>query len=173
MFLELAATVFAGVATAGVIMLVNRLTGGRLPRWLMLAGAAVAMISMTIFMEYSWFKRTTASLPPGVEVAQQIEKKSLYRPWTYLVPYVDRFVAVDTTSLKRHPKVPDQRMGELYFFGRWAALQRTPVLVDCAGLRRATLIDGMEFDEHGQVVDAPWINVDASDRVVAAVCGVA
>lgn len=172
MFLELIATVFAGIAMAGVVMLATRLTGGKLPKWLTLAGAAGAMISMTIFMEYSWYGRTTESLPDGVEVAHVIENRSLYRPWTYLVPYVERFVAVDTTSLQRHPDIADQRMAELYFFGRWSALQRAPVLVDCTGFRRATLIDGMMFDASGEVSDAPWILVGENDPVLVAVCGV-
>ena len=33
MFLELIGTIFAGFAIAGVVMLVNRTTGGRLPRF--------------------------------------------------------------------------------------------------------------------------------------------
>ena len=33
MFVELIAAFVAGIAAAGVVMLVNRLLGGRLPRW--------------------------------------------------------------------------------------------------------------------------------------------
>lgn len=172
MFLELMATVFAGIAVAGVVMALNKISGGRLPRWAAPVGAGLGMIALTISMEYTWYGRTAASLPEGVEIAETIENQSFYRPWTYLAPYVERFVAVDTTSLKRHTNVPDQRMMDVYFFGRWAAVRRTPVLVDCVGQRRAALIDGMNFDADGQVVNAPWIAVQSSDPVLAAVCDV-
>ena len=34
MFLELIAVIFAGIAAAGVVMLLNRTLKGRLPRWM-------------------------------------------------------------------------------------------------------------------------------------------
>lgn len=172
MFLELIGTVFAGVALAGIVMLVNRLTGGRLPRWAAPVAAGAGMLSMTLFMEYSWFERTTATLPEGVVVAQTVEKSSFYQPWTYVVPYVDRFVAVDSSSVKRHADLPDQRMADLYFFGRWAPLKRVPVLFDCAQERMATLIDGVAFDDGGQVVDPDWVQVDGQDELLTSVCEV-
>ncbi|MDK3072979.1 hypothetical protein QO034_07650 [Sedimentitalea sp. JM2-8] len=172
MFLELIGTIFAGVALAGMVMLVNRLTGGRLPRWSAPVAAGFGMLSMTVFMEYSWFDRTTATLPEGVFVAQSIEKARFYQPWTYVVPYVDRFVAVDSLSVRRHADLPDQRMADLYFFGRWAPLKRVPVLFDCAEGRMATLIDGATFDDSGQVIDPDWVHVDDRDAVLASACGV-
>ena len=48
MFLELIATVFAGLAMAGVVMLVNRTSGGRLPRWTAPVAAGLAMITATV-----------------------------------------------------------------------------------------------------------------------------
>ncbi len=171
MFLELIGTVFAGIAAAGVIMLVNRITGGRLPRWVAPVAAGLAMILVTISMEYSWYSRTAANLPEGVFVAQPIEKRSLYQPWTYVAPYVNRFVAVDVLSLRLHEQVPDQRIVDLYFFGRWAPLAKLPVLFDCAGNRRAILKQGTEFGGDGQIVNADWIRVEADDPVLVSACG--
>ncbi|MCB1310968.1 MAG: hypothetical protein KDK29_03335 [Sedimentitalea sp.] len=172
MFLELIATVFAGLAMAGVVMLVNRLTGGRLPRWTAPVAAGLAMLATTISNEYSWYSRTTEGLPEGLTVAQAVESRRAYRPWTYLVPYVDRFVALDEASLQRHPALPDQRIADLYFFGRWSPVKKMPVLFDCAGHRQASLMDGVEFDPDGQVSDAAWIRVEAGDPVLTAVCEV-
>ena len=47
-----------------------------------------------------------------------------------------------------------------------------PVLVDCAGSRRASLADGAEFDAEGAVTDARWFAAGAEDPVIKAVCGV-
>lgn len=172
MFLELIGTVFAGIGMAGVVILLNRLTGRRLPGWAAPVAAGLGMIAMTMSMEYSWFSRTAATLPEGVTVAETHEKQGLYQPWTYLVPYVDRFAAVDTLSVKRHRDLPDRRIADLYFFGRWSALRKMPVAFDCAGGRRAILTSGTEFDSAGDIVNASWTNVGIEDPVLAVTCEV-
>lgn len=171
MFLELIGTVFAGIAVAGLVMLVNKLTGGRLPKWLVPVAAGLGMIATTISSEYSWFDRTTAQLPEGLEVVQTVEKRAFYQPWSYVVPYVDRFAAVDHATVRRNDALPDQRLADLYFFGRWASVQKLPIAVDCAGGRRASLADGAAFDDSGAIVNADWVKVGLDDPVVAALCG--
>lgn len=172
MFLELIGTVFAGIACAGLIMFVNRVTGGRLPRWTAPVAAGLGMIAVTISMEYSWYNRTVASLPEGLEIAEPVEKKSFYQPWTYVVPYVNRFVAVDMATTKQHPDQPAQRIVDLYFFGRWAPLRKMSVAIDCAEGRRALLTDDTAFNNDGQIANADWIKVGDDDRVLNAVCRV-
>ena len=156
MFLELIATFVAGIAAAGVMLLLNMGMGGRLPRWLIPVAAGAAMIVATISNEYSWYGRTTSNLPPEIVVAQRVESKAIYRPWTYLHPFVTRFMAVDTASIRTNAAVPDQKMADLLFFGRWAPVQARPVLVDCANRRQAPLTPGATFDEPGPVTDANW-----------------
>jgi hypothetical protein len=170
MFLELIGTIVAGLAMAGVAMLINRISGQRLPRWIVPVAAGAAMIGMTISNEYSWFPRTSAALPEGLNIAQTVENKSLFRPWTYVAPYIDRFVAVDAQSVRQNPKIAEQRMADLVFFGRWAPIQKMPVLIDCAGARRASLADGVSFDSQGGVSNADWIKVTPQDPVLKAVC---
>ena len=170
MFLELIATVFAGLAVAGVAMLLNKLTGNRLPRWIVPVAAGLGMIGTTIASEYGWYDRTVATLPEGMEVAQTVENQSFYRPWTYARPYIERFVAVDATSLRQNPALPGQRMVDVYYFGRWAPLNKVPVLLDCNGARRASLVDGAEFGADGQVINADWVAVGADDPLVATGC---
>ncbi|MCL6285000.1 hypothetical protein M3P21_15825 [Ruegeria sp. 2012CJ41-6] len=171
MFLELIATVFAGIATAGLVMLLNRMLAGRLPKWLAPVGAGLAMIAVTISSEYSWYTRTAAALPEDVEVIETVDSRAIYRPWTYVAPYVDRFAALDRASVRTNPTLPDQRLADLYFFGRWAAVSKLPVLVDCAGSRRANLVDGAEFGDDGTVLDADWVATDDGDAVIRALCG--
>lgn len=172
MFLELIATVIAGIGAAGVVMLLIR-AGVGLPRWSVPVVAGLAMIAATITSEYGWYDRTRANLPDGLTVVDTVESRALYRPWTYLFPYVNRFAALDVATLKRNPARPGERIGDLYFFGRWQAVQKLPILLDCTGQRRASLADGAEFDADGTVTDARWIETGADDPVLAAGCGAA
>ncbi len=172
MFLELIGTIFAGFAFAGVVMFLNKLTGGRLPRWAAPVAAGFGMIGMTIASEYSWYGRTQDTLPEGMAIVQEVESRAFYRPWTYAVPFVDRFAAIDTASVRTNDKVPEQRLVDLYFFGRWAPNSKLPVAVNCADSSRANLADGAEFDDDGQLLNADWIPVSSDDPVVRATCEV-
>ncbi|CUH62440.1 hypothetical protein TG4357_00106 [Thalassovita gelatinovora] len=170
MFLELIATFVAGIAAAGVMLLLNKGMGGRLPRWLIPVAAGAAMIAATISNEYGWYGRTTSGLPSEIVVAQTVESKAMYRPWTYLHPFVTRFMAVDTASIRTNPAVPDQKMVDLLFFGRWSPVRSLPVLVDCANRRQALLAAGAAFDEAGQVTDAVWSALAPEHGLFVALC---
>ncbi|CUH43809.1 hypothetical protein [Ruegeria atlantica] len=172
MFLELIGTIFAGFAFAGIVMVLNKLTGGRLPRWMTPVAAGLGMIGMTITSEYSWYDRTRDTLPEGMTVIQEVESRAFYRPWTYAVPFVDRFAAIDAGSVRTNEQVPEQRLVELYFFGRWAPVSKLPVVVNCKEFSRANLADGAEFADDGRLLNADWIDVTASDPIVEATCGV-
>ncbi|NVO54942.1 hypothetical protein HW561_03955 [Rhodobacteraceae bacterium B1Z28] len=172
MFLELIGTVFAGFAFAGVVMVLNKFTGGRLPRWAAPVAAGLGMIFMTIASEYSWYDRTRDNLPDGLTIIQEIESRAFYRPWTYAVPFVDRFAAIDTVSVRTNDQVPDQRLVDLYFFGRWAPISKLPVAVNCADNRRANLADGAEFSDDGHLLNADWFAAGSGDPIIEATCGV-
>ncbi|MGP1395749.1 MAG: hypothetical protein ACTS3R_09585 [Inquilinaceae bacterium] len=170
MVFELIAVIVAGFAAAGVVLMVNHLTGGRLPRWLTPVGAGAAMLAMTIYSEYAWFDRTRSALPGDVVVARTVEDRAVYRPWTYAVPYVDRFIAVDRASIRRNDAAPGQIMVDLLVFGRWAPVRRVPVLMDCDTPRRADLVDEVQFDADGRVTNADWRALDSDDQVFRTVC---
>lgn len=170
MFVELIATLFAGIGAAGLVMVLNQLTGRRLPKWLMPVAAGVGMIAMTISNEYTWFKRTVERLPDGLEIALTVDEQSWLRPWTQLAPYTKRFVAVDVANVRRNTAQPDQRLVDLFFFGRWSPVNQTPVLMDCAGARSAVLIDGATFSADGSVADADWQTMPPDDPVLSVVC---
>jgi len=172
MFLELIGTIFAGMAFAGVVLVLNKLTGGRLPKWAMPVAAGLGMIGMTITSEYSWYERTRDTLPNSLTVVQEVESRAFYRPWTYAVPFVDRFAAIDTVSVRTNDQVPDQRLVDLYFFGRWAPVSKVPVAVNCAENSRANLADGAEFADDGHLVDADWYKAGAGDPIIEATCEV-
>lgn len=170
MFLELFATFAMGFGGAGLILLINKLLGGRLPRWLTPVCAGLAMIGFTIWSEYSWFNRTVKGLPDGLEVAWSHEASKPYKPWTYLLPQVDRFVAVDVLSVQTNDALPDQRMVDLFFFGRWAPARQLRVVMDCANNRRADLMEGVSMGPDGAVEDSAWIPLEPADPVLRTTC---
>ncbi|PLX39344.1 MAG: hypothetical protein C0606_02115 [Hyphomicrobiales bacterium] len=171
MFLELIATLVAGFAGAGIVLLVNRTLGGRLPRWLMPVAAGATMIAVTVYSEYSWFSRTSGNLPKEFAVVEKVESRALYRPWTYLYPFVERFAAVDTGTVKTHPGQPGRKLADMYFFGRWAPVHKLPVLADCVAFERAALSDAVSFEKDGSVEGLDWLKVAQDDAIVTTICG--
>lgn len=170
MFVELIATVFASIACAGVALLLNMVTGRRLPKWVMPVAAGLGMIGMTVSNEYTWFDRTAERLPEGVDIAMTVQEQGWMRPWTQVWPYTKRFVAVDTATARTNDALPDQRLTDLYFFGRWSPVTQAPMLFDCAGARSAVLIDGASFGENGTVEDAEWEAMPTGDPILKMVC---
>lgn len=171
MLLEFFATIVAGFGAAGVALLLRRLTGGRLPSWLVPVAAGGAMLAYAIWSEYSWFDRAVAGLPDGVVVISQSQSSAPWRPWTYLAPMTDRFVALDTRSVQSNDAAPDQRIADTYFFARWTPTRRVSVAFDCAGNRRAPMVEGLVMDESGRITQAEWVDVPAGDPALRAVCG--
>ena len=169
MLFELFATVVAGFAAAGITLILRRLTGERLPKWLVPAAAGAAMLGFAILSEYSWFVRTSAALPAGFVVVSQSESSAPWRPWTYLKPMTDRFAVVDTNSIRRNEAYPDLRLADTYFFGRWAPVNLRTAVFDCAGSRRAPM-EGVVMSADGAIESAGWVGVDADDPSLRAVC---
>lgn len=172
MFLELIATFIIGLGAAGTVLLVNKVLRGRLPRWLMPASAGLAMICFTVWSEYSWYPRTAGNLPEDVVVAWANEDSAPWKPWTYAIPQTNRFVAVDTGTIRSNDALPDQRMVDLYLMGRWSAGRHVRIILDCAGQRRADLIEGVQMDDTGQVAADDWVALTADDPVLTTACGV-
>ena len=163
MFLELIAVIIAGIAGAGVMMLIARMTGGRVPKWLVPLAAGAAMLATTISSEYSWYSRTSDALPDGVEVVQTVEGTAFYRPWTYLVPYTERFIALDTGNVRANSDNAALLMADVYFFQRWSTVRSVELMVNCATGQRAdpALGDGG---------DPVWRDTPQDDPIVTGVC---
>ncbi|SLN37602.1 hypothetical protein ROJ8625_01721 [Roseivivax jejudonensis] len=166
MVFELVAVVLAGVAGAGLMLLASRLLGERVPRWLVPVAAGGAMLAAAISNEYGWYDRTRGSLPDGMVVASAVEGRHWWRPWTYAVPMVERFVVVDAAGLRANAQDEGLYLADLYFFGRWRATQALQVMVDCEDGRRADPAGG----DGGEPV---WREVGADDPIVASVCAAA
>ena len=170
MVFELIAVIAAGFLGGGVALVLRRGIKA-LPRWLVPVVAGAAMLGVAISLEYSWFGRTAGDLPDGLDVVLTHEARAPWRPWTYAIPYVDRFVAVDRASLMTHEAAPDRRLATLLVFARWQPPARVDAVFDCAAARRADLAPGTRLTDEGDVEGATWHDVPPDGPVMRSVCG--
>ncbi|MEM6595329.1 MAG: hypothetical protein AAF672_11095 [Pseudomonadota bacterium] len=164
MFLELIATFAAGFGAAGLALLVNMTTGGRLPKWAMPVAAGIAMIGVTIANEYSWGTRTVDGLPDGLVVVEDIEQRAWYRPWSYVWPQTVRLMVIDTVAVQSRDDVPEIKLADLYLFARWQPPAKVLQLVHCGDAAWATATPKALEDP----ARAAWS--DADPLVVSEIC---
>jgi hypothetical protein len=174
MLTDFIATIASGAGVACIVIIANhlssRMTGQKLPKWVMPAGIGLAMLSFSVWNEYSWFSRMRAALPEGVVVASAPTDRAMYRPWSYLFPSVSRFIAVDGANAARSASDPQVFAANAVVFQRWQPERRIPQAFDCARRARADLMDGATLSADGTLTGAEWVQA-ADDPLVAAACG--
>lgn len=170
MYVDIITIIAAGFAAAGVLLIVNRLTGRRLPRWIIPAFAGAGMIVMSLTNEYRWYPRTLTLLPEGFEVISTVDYAAPFSPWTYLVPYVNRFAAVDVAGAQRNANAPGMLLTNVVFFQRWQPMQLRTALFDCVQGRTALLEDNAVFREDGTVQVSRWDQTGPDDPATTLVC---
>ena len=166
MFFELVATFAAGIAAAGLALIANHLTGGRLPRWALPVAAGAAMLGYAVWSEYTWGPRTRAALPEGVEVLMTVEESRVWKPWTYVVPQTTRIMALDRAGVQTKPDAPGMLLADLYFFARWSPPAKRQQLVNCETGARADVSAAALSDPSS----ARWRSAGADDPLVEALC---
>lgn len=166
MFFELIATFAAGIAAAGLALIANHLSGGRLPRWIVPVMAGAAMLGYTIWSEYTWAARTADALPEGVEVLVTVDETRFWKPWTYVFPQTTRIMALDRSSVQTKPEAPGILLADLYLFARWTPPAKRAQLVDCSTSMRADVSEAALADPGS----AAWKSADAGDPLLEALC---
>lgn len=167
MFFELIATFAAGVGAAGIALILNRLTGRRLPGGIVPVAAGIAMLGYAVWSEMTWADRTTAALPEGIEVVEVIEERIFWKPWTYISPQASRFVAVDRANSRENSQVPGTLMVDLYFHARWQPVARISQLVNCQTSARADVTE-TAIASPNEVKN--WISLGKDDPLILTLC---
>lgn len=170
MTLDVVAAFCAGAALAGIVMLLRKLSGNRLPRWAVPAAAGLGMLLFTIWNEYSWYSRVTARLPEAVVILSSPAESMAFRPWTYLVPISFRFMALDVPGMVTSAENPALRRADALLVQRWKPTLRIPLAFDCATGRRADLLEGAELAPDGTLTGADWQEVGPEDELQRAAC---
>lgn len=169
MLMDLIGAFTVAVAAAAAVMLLRRHLSF-IPRYMAPIAAGFAMLAFTIWSEYSWFSRTKDALPEDVVVTSTHRDTFVYRPWTYLRPYVNRFSAVDLHSLRRNESRPNQVLAEILLITRHRPGVKIPVLVDCSTGRRADIADGMTVRSDGTFEDVQWSDMARDHPLMSALC---
>jgi hypothetical protein len=169
MALELLGSFFVAL-TVGLLVWALRKKVPAIPGWATPTLAGVGLIVTAIYMEYTWFDRVTRALPPAFVVANPETTTSPLRPWTFVVPLVTRFTAIDGSKLARHPVRDDLIVAPVFGFARWQNPQNALMVFDCAANRRVPVTEGMEIDTNGTLTGAEWLVLDSVDGLQQAAC---
>ena len=170
MLLEFIAVVCAAFAAAGIALVINHLSRGRLPNWTMPFAAAAGIVGMIIYLEYTWANRVENALPPGVVIAQQNTHTAWFRPWSYVFPLSNRITAVDHRVTMRHQAQPDLVLTGVILQERWALNFGVQVIFDCANARRMDVTSATRFTEEGAPEGGDWFRMSPEDPVLREAC---
>ena len=167
---EILSIIAVAAGVAGLIHMGYRVFGRRPPRWAMPLGAGLSMVTFMIWNEYSWMSRTVAELPSTVRVVETRTYTAPWQPWTYVIPRVDRFLAVDTADFRQHPDLPGYILTKSFRVKRNDATMIVQHLFDCKQGRRADLTPQTTFTDDGLPENPVWYDMTATDPLLAAIC---
>lgn len=170
MFWDFIAMIAAGAGLAGLVMLIRKVSRGRLPSWAIPAAIGAGMLSFSIWNEYTWYPRASGALPAEVIILSAPVASNIWRPWTYVFPIHQRFAAYDGVSAKTSTENPAIRQGEVVLVQRWQASRRIPIAVDCAKGLRADLIEDAAIAPDGTLSGGEWYPAEADDPLQQAAC---
>jgi len=171
MIIDFIGAIATGLGLLGIVLLLNRLTGRRLGRWIYPATVALGMIGYTVWAEYSWPVRTVEGSPHLV-LASANRQGVFYRPWTYVWPQRTRLILIDRSQTLIHPDFPQMVRTQVVFIGRWEPIRVAGVIFDCAARARADLAQGVELNADGTLEGGSWRVLEADDPVLATACAV-
>lgn len=93
------AIVVAGLGAAGIALLLRKLTGNKLPKWIIPVFGGLGMLGYQISYEYSWFEHQLQRQPPESVVVASEAGHVFWRPWSYFVPMITAFTVLDSKSV--------------------------------------------------------------------------
>lgn len=170
MLLELIATLFAGLGAAGLALAARKLSAGRLPRWLVPACAGIGMLGFQIYSEYNWFNHQVGLLPEEVVVVKTVTQARPWQPWSYVVPQVSRFMALDKRSLVANQNNPQLMLVDLYTFERRHAAQRVRQVFHCGKGARANFSEDLQVPAPGEALSEQWVVLPPNDELLKHAC---
>lgn len=167
MIWHLIGAVFAGLATAGIALLLRKLSGQRLPRWIIPVFAGLGMLGYQINVEYGWFEHKQAQLPSEARVVATEYQENFWRPWTLFVPMTGAFTVLDESSL-RQGELNGERVTEfmLYRFQKQHVdqVRSQPFVLNCDNRELVPMKEERELDIES------LRRLPASDPLYLAVC---
>lgn len=137
-----------------------RKAGITAPGWALPAGIGAAMLCFTVWNEYTWFPRVRDQLPDHVQVLNTGAGGKAWRPWTFVIPMVTRFTAIEPHSDQQVKDEPTRV--RILLVERWQPTRFVTLDFDCdAGRQRMVAGNGTEQG---------WQAVAQDDPVLVAAC---
>ncbi|MEQ5800987.1 hypothetical protein [Halomonas sp. H10-9-1] len=146
MIWHLIGAIFAGLGAAGIGLLLRKVSGKRLPRWIIPALGGLGMLAYQIQAEYSWYEHKRSLLPESARVVQAEQDAMFWRPWTYLFPMTTAFSVVDKQGMATQWQEGEKRVEFLlYRFEKQAqdSVSHQTWLMNCA-TRETLPLEGEE-----------------------------
>lgn len=171
MFVFIFTTIVVGFACAGIVMLGFRLTGRKVPKYLIPLTAALGMFGYMIWDDYSWFDRISARLPGNVSVVETFTTSSPYKPWTLIKAPINRFTAIDTGKTVTNPQNPAQRQVTTVYLQKGHDAMATTRLIDCTRKQAGFISPATALNENGFPTDDFKMEpLEDNDPALTAVC---
>ena len=162
------AAITAAFAMAGLVLILNHLTGRRLPKWLVPVAAGAGMLGYSVWSDYSWHHRLVQSLPAGTRVVEQTQSRDWWRPWTFAWPIVTGVTALVPAEVKAHETAEGVVFLNLHALGRWEPQRIWTGAVDCVNGRILSLEAGADYPVRAPIPDEAWATPPAGDPAFAA-----
>lgn len=169
MVFELIGGLSAGLGLLGIVFLLNRILGGRIPGWVYPTSVAVGLLSFTVWAEYSWADRALGA-QPQLQLADTIAEPSPLRPFSYVVTPVNRMRAIDLSRTRIHPEQPDMVRTVVVSMARWEPIRAVEVVFDCDAPAMAPMGPEVTMHADGSLEGATWLRLEAGDRVLGTAC---
>ncbi|MBO6551327.1 MAG: hypothetical protein JJ926_10460 [Roseitalea sp.] len=171
MLLTFIGAIVLAIGCVGMVSLAFRATGRKTPKGVLPLTAGVAMIAFIAYIENSWYSRIVADLPEShVVVATGEPFSNFIQPWTLIFPRINRFMLVDTATVRVNQADSSLRLAEVILVQRYARTIVTRQVIDCENARRADLTDDIALDEDGLPQIETWIDVPADGELLGTVC---
>jgi len=100
MIWHLVAAVFAGLAAAGIGLLLRTISRKRLPKWIVPVFGGLGMLGYQVQFEYDWFEHKQLQLPETAQVISSDTSSNMWRPWTLIFPITTTFSVVDSENVR-------------------------------------------------------------------------
>lgn len=115
MIWHLLAAFSAGLAAAGIALILRKLSRGIIPKWFIPAFAGAGMLTYQINMDYGWYEHKLEKLPSESYIVSSEAPGKIWRPWTYFFPMTSAFTVLDTKTIDTR-MIGDQRVAEFVLY---------------------------------------------------------
>ncbi len=151
MFFKFVTIIILCIGVTGIVIGLNKILKDRLPKWMLPASIAVAIIGYQIFDDYNWHSRKVKGLTQAegeFVIVGEYKSRGILRPWSYIKAPTTRIDAVNIANNKPVPELSgafENYMGTSNHIG---GVTTALFVFDCSNSRLAPKLD--------DISNLPW-----------------